>query len=44
MNEEVIIDKENNLVTIINSDELDPDGEPIIVEMTIEEYNEMVGE
>ena len=44
MNEEVIIDKENDLVAIINSDELDPDGEPIIVEMTIEEYNEMVGE
>jgi hypothetical protein len=44
MTEEVIIDNENNLVTIINSDELDPNGEPTIVEMTIEEYNEMIGE
>lgn len=44
MNEEVIIDNENDLVTIINYDELDPNGGPTIVEMTIEEYNEMIGE
>lgn len=40
MSEEVII--EDDIVYIINSDELDPNGDPVMVEMTLDEYNQLL--
>lgn len=39
MNEEIVIDEELGIVTVINYNELDPNSEPLIVEYTIEEWN-----
>lgn len=37
--EEVVIDEATNTVIIINYNCLTPEGEPIIIEMTLDEYN-----
>ena len=39
----VDIFEEEGYVLIEDPDDLDPNGEPVIVEMTLEEYNEIVG-
>ena len=41
VDEEVIIDEENKIVTVINYDELDPNGEPLMVEYTLDEWNDI---
>ena len=41
MDEEVVIDEENQTVTVINHNELDPNGEPLIVEYTLDEWNDI---
>lgn len=39
VDEEVLIDEENQIVTVINYDEMDPNGEPLMVEYTLDEWN-----
>ena len=41
MDEEVLIDEDNQIVTVINHNELDPNGEPLIVEYTLDEWNDI---
>ena len=41
MDEEVVIDEENQTVTVINYGELDPNGEPLMVEYTLDEWNDI---
>ena len=41
VDEEVVIDEENQTVTVINYSELDPNGEPLMVEYTLDEWNDI---
>lgn len=41
VDEEVVIDEENQTVTVINYGELDPNGEPLMVEYTLDEWNDI---
>jgi hypothetical protein len=42
MNEEVVIDGNN--VLIFDHENLDPNGDPTVIEMTLEEYQHMLDE
>lgn len=42
MNENITID--GDIVYIENPNELDPDGNPLMIEMTLDEYNQLLAE
>lgn len=42
MIEEVII--EGDIVYIVNQEDLDPNGDPVMIEMSLDEYNQLLEE
>ena len=41
MDEEIIIDENSGIVLVLDQTELDPNGYPLYVQYTLDEWNEM---